>query len=439
LLPDVADQTAGDAVPLYLMARGFWPDLKTTKEILGPEDSKYDYLDTPTEQFPPQYAQRLFDGYAQTLAYADQAARRRDAHWDLTWPDGDRSFQLSYLNDLRHMANLLGFRGRYQVVHGDWAGADYTLQTAFAMGRHIGQTPLLVHALVECGFAEVELSRPVWQWIGQSGSPNLYWSLTDLPTPLVELRPVAQWEKLEARDVKSPVEEAIRGKLPADQWPTVIRQMAYAQRDHLISAKPDPKVVELDARKSVESSNARAREYLIAHGRTAQQLDAMSHDETVGRYWCEEYQRASDDLWKFWTFEYPQASQYILQSWHALGPDRSPALENPLIQDRLVPNDGYGPVMDFPMMLRARYNLARTDRHIAMLRIIEALRDCAAHHDGRPPERLEQINNLPIPLDPITGKDFSYHVEGQTAILEALAPPMMSKASGWRFELTFVK
>ena len=72
-------------------------------------------------------------------------------------------------------------------------------------------------------------------------SPNLYWPLTDLPRPFVELRPVAQWEKMELRYGKSLTFQALlAGDLPADQWPAAIREMVYNWQDHGIGVKPDP-------------------------------------------------------------------------------------------------------------------------------------------------------------------------------------------------------
>jgi hypothetical protein len=90
---------------------------------------------------------------------------------------------------------------------------------------------------------------------------------------------------------------------------------------------------------------------------------------------------------------------------------------------------------------QARYALARVDRHIAMLRTIEALRDYAARHDGRPPQSLDQITDVPLPIDPFTGRPFVYHVDGQKVVIDAPIPPDQhrDKRRGWRYELTFVK
>jgi len=157
LLPDATDLTEGNAVTLYLLARRSWPDQQTTNDVLSPENAKYNYLDTPTDQFPLQYAKRLLDAYADTLSYADLGARRRDAIWNTGWRERGFTgpYPFAYLSDLRHVENLLSFRGRLQVSQNNWAAAQYTMQSAFAIAQHVGTEPLLLHGLVEAGFAEV--------------------------------------------------------------------------------------------------------------------------------------------------------------------------------------------------------------------------------------------------------------------------------------------
>ena len=62
---------------------------------------------------------------------------------------------------------------------------------------------------------------------------------------------------------------------------------------------------------------------------------------------------------------------------------------------------------------------ARMDRALAAMRCIEALRLYAAAHDGELPATLDDIKEVPIPLNPVTGKPFGYHLEGKTAVLDA--------------------
>ena len=62
---------------------------------------------------------------------------------------------------------------------------------------------------------------------------------------------------------------------------------------------------------------------------------------------------------------------------------------------------------------------ARTERQLAAIRCIAALRIYAAAHDGELPATLDEIKEVPIPLNPVTGKAFRYHLEGKTAVLDA--------------------
>jgi hypothetical protein len=71
-----------------------------------------------------------------------------------------------------------------------------------------------------------------------------------------------------------------------------------------------------------------------------------------------------------------------------------------------------------PAMQAARNAQTRLEREIASLRVIEALRMYAAEHDGKLPNSLDDIKQVPVPNNPATGKAFLYHVDGETAILE---------------------
>jgi hypothetical protein len=59
----------------------------------------------------------------------------------------------------------------------------------------------------------------------------------------------------------------------------------------------------------------------------------------------------------------------------------------------------------------------RLDRRVAALRVVEAIRLHATSHDGRLPEDLKEIVDVPVPDDPATGKPLDYRREGTAALL----------------------
>ena len=61
-----------------------------------------------------------------------------------------------------------------------------------------------------------------------------------------------------------------------------------------------------------------------------------------------------------------------------------------------------------PATSAAKHAETRNDWNIAMLRIFEAMRLYAATHDGQWPDRLSDITEVPIPVNPFDGKPFLY-------------------------------
>jgi hypothetical protein len=79
---------------------------------------------------------------------------------------------------------------------------------------------------------------------------------------------------------------------------------------------------------------------------------------------------------------------------------------------------GYEP--ELPQIAAA---IGRTDRHLAALRAIEAIRAFSAKHGNALPAGLAEITNLPGPTDPVLRKPFDYKASGrERATLSAAAP-----------------
>ena len=85
------------------------------------------------------------------------------------------------------------FRG--EVARKDFDDAIRTAKTMFALARHLGEYPTLAANRVGLSVAEMALDT-LEEMIQQPGCPNLYWALTDLPCPLVELRKGVQGDRV---------------------------------------------------------------------------------------------------------------------------------------------------------------------------------------------------------------------------------------------------
>ena len=81
----------------------------------------------------------------------------------------------------------------------------------------------------------------------------------------------------------------------------------------------------------------------------------------------------------------------------------------------------------------------RLERRVAALRCVEAVRLYAAGHEGKLPATLDAIPEVSIPIDPMTGKAFTYRVSGDRATLSAPAPQgeRATPYNTLHYELTF--
>jgi hypothetical protein len=75
------------------------------------------------------------------------------------------------------------------------------------------------------------------------------------------------------------------------------------------------------------------------------------------------------------------------------------------------------------------------DRKIAALHCIEVLRLYAGSHDGKFPEKLADVMDTKIPVDPVTQKPFTYKSTGSEAVLELEATEGSEGRDAVRYEL----
>jgi hypothetical protein len=89
-----------------------------------------------------------------------------------------------------------------------------------------------------------------------------------------------------------------------------------------------------------------------------------------------------------------------------------------------------------PNLSRMYFHQTRLDRRVAALQCVEAIRMYAAEHEGKLPASLAEVTDVPVPIDPVTGKEFGYQVEGGTFTLDSPAPPGERPDQGSRYVVT---
>ncbi len=280
------------------------------------------------------------------------------------------------------------------------------------------------------------MAEEVEHLIARPDSPNLYWALTQLPRPLIDMRTAIEGERLFAqhlfpslRDVRGKLEKRIMDRHELE----AIANRYLTLADRTAPNKEGPAAMRFFNKVGlsvvIAATYPEAKKFLRKLGIAAQRIDAMPVTQAVVLYHSYVSDKALDDSVKWYGTPYPRFRKEMAKVEdryrEAL---RQGDLTTNLIRT-ILPAYGQG--------LAPSYHL---DRKIQGLRVVEALRMYAAKH-GRWPNKLEDIKAVPVPNDPLTQAPFQYEVEGKTATIGAPVPPIdveLNKASRgrpWQYQL----
>ncbi len=309
LLPDPLDLTPGNAAPLWVLAgdsaSAVARELSTgpNKVVapagtpLSPENKKVALKDLPKEEIRAYLAH-----FATALRIADQAARCDHCDWELPpFKIQDIDFPLENIQHLRILAALLTTRSMLELSESRFDDDVRTLQTGFALARDIGKGNTLIQDLVGIAVGAIMFGQ-VEQWEQVSGSPNLFWALTDLPAPLVNTAPAMRSELTTLYRSFPPLKEILRssdkGAMSEEEVNRIIAEM-YKDWEAIIGQDVPDWQRKFGAAALVLKTYPAAKKYLKERGRTDEQLDAMPAAQVVLLYYVEQYDEVKDDYLKW--------------------------------------------------------------------------------------------------------------------------------------------
>ncbi len=404
LLPELMDQTPGNAALEYY--RAFSPEWWTNIRQPKTWESITNALQAPFKDFPRKEMAWISD--IRMIQQVDRAARREYVDWGMAERLRREGIGLLLpdVQSLRQIAVLLAVRARVEIADGHYDKALYTLQSGLALARHTGDAVTLIQDLVGMAIAQIMLAQ-LEELIQQPGAPNFYWALTDLPRPFFDLRKALQGEKLGMYATIPELHSLETTRLTPEQQQKLLQILGGGIEAMITEPKPNWNK-RLMGMLLVLHAYPESKKALIAEGRKPEEVEALPALQVVLIHSLHQYLRLQDDTFKC----------YGLSYWEAL-PRMKQADERFRQTRRRL--EGM-PFIDFlPAIQKVVASAVRTDRRIAALRCIEAIRLYAAAHDGKLPTALDAITEVPIPLDPMTGKAFTYRVSGERAML--IAPP----------------
>lgn len=365
LLPELQEMTQGNPIPNYLKCL-LDQDLSAPQENIGKS----------------------------ALRQVDRAARMDKPDWQLLpklRTDGI-SLLLPDLQKMRELASALQSRFRDEVAQRRFDDAIYTARTMLALSRHMGEHPTVIGELVAVAIAFVALA-PLEEMLEQPGCPNLYWALTNLPAPFITAEKGMEGERLLMVAELGDIDD--KKPMTAAQLKKVISRIDLFEGN---GRKARPWLAE---RGQDEHYMAEAGRRLVESGIPAERLAQFSPYQVLLLDEKLDYEIQRDEMMKL----------LGLPTWEAV--ERLHALQVP--KDRLLAR------LLLPALNKVRVSQGRLEQKIALLRCVEALRMYAAAHGGKLPEKLADVE-VPLPVDPFSGKPFRYELKDGTAHLRGTAP-----------------
>jgi hypothetical protein len=391
---DPLDELPGNAAIAYLEA-SIW----LTKDLMKSLDSADQANDSHDEKaFEAAVAGLTLPGLSSQL---EIAARRDVCDFECATQQTGGLTLLPHLNKLRMLGELVVLRAQYQLRRGQPAEAVKTLQLGYALARHAGQERIDVSGMVGEGLTATVNSALI-ELMSRPDAPNLYWAIQGLPHPLVRLATGDEGHRVVPL-VDFPVLKKGRGgNIVAGDWRIFMDEKAAYET----ALRPEAAL----AQRVTDASAAAAAYALlpdaIAHYAQSRHVSpeaAATVDPALlaATYVIEQFQVDSDEYYMMANLPYPQLLPLAKKLTQRLN-------ETKASQAVGVWNQSF----DRRVMV-----YARTDRQLAALGAVEAIRSFAAAHDGQLPQSLNAIVDTPAPVNPATGAAFEYHVDGNVATL----------------------
>jgi hypothetical protein len=346
-----------------------------------------------------------------SIGFLEQGAKCKYCDWQL--PIGQVAFYTILLPDAqetRSFARVLAVKARVEIANGNYAEAIKTFRTTFALGRNVATGETLINGLIGIAINGI-ITPQVIEFVQQPDAPNLYWSLTVLPRPMIEMAHAVEVES-QAVELSFPnlrdVEDAERSP---EEWQGVFQHFATTANEWTATGeRPSPKLSAADLDKLCKDSETFVREKLIAAGFEKKRVERMPVEQAILVHLLRTYHEQFDAAARYYGLPYPQAEKGIQAATQQVRDSEDPVA-------RAIPVSEHA----LSALIATRRAVARDERNFAALRVVEALRIYGAAHDAKLPQQLSDITEVPIPDDPATGQPFNFRRDGDKVVIESPA------------------
>lgn len=424
LLPEYLSQTPGNAVQQMFMAAQLAGELSKNEDPDKTYSRVIDWVRMRPETRPTEEIRQVLKKAGPALHYAELASAREYAHWDIPTRTEAYSAMLPPLMPYRLITRLLVLRCELALAEGQYEPALADLKTGLAMARWTAG-PTLVQDMVASANASA-MMQAVESWMGNAGSANLYWALAHLPRPFVSFQEALEFERLSIA-AELPQFESIKTSVWSPEQADAVVHRLVTMREQYDLGKADPRGVWAkvgSASAHLDQHSEMARQALLKRGDAPEMVRVMTPAQAVL-------------LEQFLTFEHWRDNLFILFDlpfWQSF-PRMKEWQQELDAHVQANPHESYPFMGLLPNLRAAHFSITRVERSIAALQVIEAIRMHMAQSGGGLPRNLAEVQMVPLPDDPVTGKPFIYERTEAGAKLLLPSPTPDKPQDGVVYEL----
>jgi hypothetical protein len=411
LLPTYFEMTPGNAATLYRRSfRSLNDRFKDRTDKITLEKIN-DSSDRPlNELLKDEKMVNFLNNF--DLDEIEYASRRTDCDWGFPVREYENPFAmiLDEVQDCRDYLRIIQLKARLQIAQGNPQKALNTLKLGYAMSRHVAHAPFLVSCLVGNAIAGV-MNSELETLIQTKDAPNLYWTLTVVPHPFIDFNQAIDYESVCVLMQFKELQEARTGEHSPEQWQKLWTRFIgnFNAYSRLMFTSPGEEPMKLNADQVLKDKYAFVCEQLKSRRWSENEIKEKAPGRLMLLYCAELYDELRDEELKWVGVLVSQLpNDFIGQEKKRF--ERDKEIEVVPLSKVITP------------FYRALTSQARIEQYFAALRGIEALRLYASNHDGKLPTSLEEIKEVPVPIDPWTNKAISYHLVGETAVISIKRP-----------------
>ena len=365
-----------------------------------------DYAGKPKNEFPVEEARKFVERFYYAYRHLKSGSRCDVCDWE--YPiRGNRdilAMLLPEMQDARDLARGLAIKARVEIYDKNYDAAIETLRVGKTLARHVAEgCPVMIGNLIGISIDSI-MNECLLELVQQPDAPNLYWTLTTLPdSPAI----YADSFDVEMDFLRLMFPELARAMddpdgMTENDWKEFNRVLLKA-----ISSFENDKFVATSLIASGWGITAypKAKQWLASQGKTPEEIENMPVAQAIGLWSVYRYEIVRDEHLKIVRLPFWQKEKFNYDKlWNEF------EVATPL--DAVVR-------MLFPALSAYHHTICRSQAGGDVLRIVEAIRLYAAENDGKLPETLDAILSVPIPpVDPFTGKPYTYRIENGRAVIE---------------------